>query len=132
MNSQKGQSYKLGRSELQAPEVPVKHYALLDNGGRQPRRPSRVPITVALVLAGLLAGWVGGKFLPGVFQHSKPPTDVPAEEIAAPPQPGSRPSATVVVSGGKSLRPRDQQPDSQPGSADPQPKDTRADKAVDE
>lgn len=139
MNSDTGQSHKLLRDELHglevpaAPEVKIKHYALLDDGGRQQRRPSRVPITVVLVLAGFLAGWIGGKFLPGVFQRSKPPTDVSAEEIAVPPQPpqlqqGSRPLATGVGSGGKSLRPRDQQPDSQPVNADSQPSaDARAD-----
>lgn len=133
MNSHTAQSYNLRRDETHvsgAPEVNVKHYALLDDGPRQPRRSSKGPITVALVLAGLLAGWVGGRFLPGVFRRSQPPAAVSAEETAAPPQPqpGSRPSATGVVSGGKSLRPRDQQPDSQPVNADSQPPaDTRAD-----
>ena len=103
------------------PEVPVNHYALLEDLARQPRRRPRAPraqratMTVALVVIGLLAGWVGGISLTGAFQRAKTATDVPpnahTEETAAPAsqlQPDTRAPA------GKSARSRDAQADPEP------------------
>src|SRR5258708_22509970 len=118
MNSYKNRSDILRRDDPQvpdAPEVPempepnVKHYALLDDPGRQPRRRSRATITVAMVVVGLLAGWLGGISLTGAFQRSKRAADVPINSNAAPApqlQPDTRPSSNVDP-GGKSGRPRD-------------------------
>lgn len=121
MNSDKSQTSSLVRDE---PEVPVKHYALLEVLARQPRRRSRRPramITVALVVIGLLAGWLGGISLTGAFQRAKTDTNVPPNvqmhETGVPSsqlQPDTRPSANVIAPGGKSTRPRDAQPETQP------------------
>src|SRR5213083_609247 len=85
MSTYKNQTFSLIRDE---PPVPVKHYALLDDLPRQPRKRSRAPMTVALVVIGLLAGWIGGISLTGAFQRAKPATDVPPngqmEDTASP------------------------------------------------
>lgn len=117
MNPYKSQTFSLVRDQR---EVPVKHYALLDDLARQPRRRSRATMTVALVVIGLLAGWIGGISLTGAFQRAKPASDVPSnsqmEETATPPsQPDTRIPANVIAPGGKSVRSGDAQPESQPG-----------------
>jgi hypothetical protein len=121
MNSDKSQTSSLVRDE---PEVPVKHYALLEDLARQPRGRSRRPralITVALVVVGLLAGWLGGISLTGAFQRAKTDANVPPnvqmQETGVPasqPQPDTRSSANVIAPAGKSARPRDAQADPEP------------------
>ena len=118
MSTYKNQTFSLIGDE---PPVPVKHYALLDDLARQPRRRSKVPMTVALVVIGLLAGWLAGISLTGAFQRSKPATDVPSngqvEEPASPQSqpPDTRPATNVAAPAGKSARPRDAQAEPQPG-----------------
>lgn len=120
MNSDKSERFSLVRDE---PPEPVKHYALLDDLARQPRRSrrSRATMTVALVVIGLLAGWIGGISLTGAFQRPKTATDfppnTPTAETAAPSsklQPDTRPSAVIIAPAGKSARSRDAQADPEP------------------
>ena len=133
MNSYKSRSYILLRDEPAAPAVPkvdVKHYALLDNAGRQPPRRSRTAITITIVLIGLFAGWIGGRSLTRALQRSKPATDVSSEESATPlsqPRPDSPSSANVTVPGVKSARPKDVQPESQQGVELQPSRDARSD-----
>lgn len=115
MNSFKNQSHTLVRDEPPALGN-VKHYALLDDVNRRPRKRSRPAMTVALVVMGLLAGWIAGMLLTGSFQRAKPVTDVPNEENTvqpSQPQPDPRPQANGM-SEGKSVRSRDQRDESQP------------------
>ena len=127
MKSYKSQNGILLRTES---DSDVKHYALLVDAGRQPPRRSRTAITVTIVLIGLVAGWIGGKSLTGAFQRSRPATDVSIGESSAPPaqlQPDSRASANVTVSGVKSARPKDVQPESQQGVQLQPSRDARSD-----
>ena len=131
MNPNKSRTFSLVRDQR---EVPVKHYALLDDLARQPRRRSRATMTVALVVIGLLAGWIAGISLTGAFQHAKPATDVPPngqmEEPAAQPsqqQSDTRPSANVITPGAKSVRSDNAQPESQPSVELQPPRATQID-----
>lgn len=119
MSNYKNQTFSLIRDE---PAVPVKHYALLDDLARQPRKQrSRAPMTVALVVIGLLAGWIAGISLTGAFHRAKPAADVPPSgqmEETTDPQaqhPDTRPATNVISPAGKSARPRDTQAEPQPG-----------------
>ena len=119
MSTYKNQTFSHIRDE---PTAPVKHYALLDDPARQPRRRSRATMTVALVVIGLLAGWIGGISLSGAFQHTKP-TNVPpnGQQMEEPPaqpsqqQQDSRPPANVVAPSAKSTGSRDAQTEPQSG-----------------
>lgn len=120
MSTYKNQTFSLIRDE---PAVPVKHYALVDDLARPPRRRrSRGPMTVALVVIGLLAGWIGGISLSGAFQRAKLANDVSPngqmEETGVPPsqpQPDTRSTTNAGAPGTKSARPRDAQAEPQPG-----------------
>lgn len=115
MSTYKNQTFSLIRDE---PAVPVKHYALLDDLAKPPRKRSRATMTVALVVIGLLVGWIGGISLTGAFQRAKPATDVPQMEETAGPQsqqPDTRPATNVIAPAGKSARSRDAQAEPQPG-----------------
>jgi len=117
MSIYKNQTFSLIRDE---PAVPVKHYALLDDLARQPRRRSRAPMTVALVVIGLLAGWIAGISLTGAFQRAKPASDVPNGQMVETTdpqaqQPDTRPATNVIAPAGKSARPRDTPAEPQPG-----------------
>lgn len=115
MSIYKNRTFSFIRDE---PAVPVKHYALLDDLARPPRKRSRATMTVALVVIGLLAGWIGGISLTGAFQRAKLATDVPQMVETAGPQsqqPDTRPATNVIAPAGKSARPRDAQAEPQPG-----------------